>query len=92
MRNIHNAVADTIQDLAQDGINLQELNIYQDPNNQRRYIVRIQQPHIPNSTMEVEVIEDENDHIIACVLDRCRISYGTMTAFMDRLLTLLDDE
>lgn len=92
MRNIYNAVADTIQDLAQDGINLQEITIFEDPDNQRRHILRIHQPHIPNSSMEVEVIEDNNDHIIACVLDRCRISYATMSAFMDRLLTLLDDE
>ena len=91
MRNVHNSVADTIEDLNQQGIYFQEVTIFQDEQNDKRYIIRVRQPHLPNSRMEIEVIEDDGVPI-ASVLDRYRISRATMDVFMDRLMVMLDDD
>ena len=98
MRNVHNSLADTIEDLAQIGIHFQEISIYEDPHYQNdpdyqsRCVVRVRQEHLPQSRMEVEVMLTHNGRIILGVLDRYQISYGPMSAFMDRFLTMLDDD
>ncbi len=84
MRNIHNALADTLVRF-QPRLNWR---ILPDPDLQTRW--RIQVWIGEESLLEAEILDLEGD-AVGCVLERRNISFRTMQRFMDTLMQNLDE-
>ena len=84
MRNLHNALADTLTRF-QPQLNWR---ILPDADMDTRW--RIQVWTGENSVLEVEVL-DIDGTAVGCVLDRRNISFRTMQRFMDTLMNNLED-
>lgn len=92
MRNPHNAVSDTIAAL---GLTESVIDIVRiDPNNPRRWLIRIQSREnaLIHSFLEIEVIEEDDGDAAVCVLRRYNVGRGTMTRIMNNLVRQLDDD
>jgi hypothetical protein len=85
MRNIHNALADTLTRF-QPQLNWRIL-----PDGDLNARWRIQVWTEEESLLEVEVL-DLDGTPVGCVLDRRNISYRTMQRFMNTLMDNLEDE
>lgn len=85
MRNIHNALADTLTRF-QPQLNWRIL-----PDGDLNARWRIQVWTEGESLLEVEVL-DLDGTPVGCVLDRRNISYRTMQRFMNTLMDNLEDE
>ncbi len=83
MRNIHNALADTL-DRFQPRLNWR---ILPDGNLPNRW--RVQVWHAEESLLEAEILNLEGD-AVGCVLQRRNISFRTMQRFMDTLMHNLE--
>jgi hypothetical protein len=85
MRNLHNALADTLAHFHP------QLNwrILPDADLDARW--RIQVWHGEDSRLEVEILNLEGD-AVGCVLERKNISSRIMHRFMDRLMNALDED
>lgn len=84
MRNLQNALADTIVRF-QPALNWQVLP---DPDIPTRWRVRIWNGE--DSELEVEILDLEGD-AVGCVLSRKNIPFRTMRRFMDTLMHNLED-
>jgi hypothetical protein len=84
MRNLHNALADTLVHF-QPQLNWR---ILPDADLTTRWRVQVWTGE--NSHLEVEVLEIDGD-AVGCVLDRRNISFRTMQRFMDTLMENLED-
>ena len=85
MRNIHNALSDVLE--RYNGV--LSANIVQDPNHQHRWVVQVRHNQVPNSLLELEILEIENEPI-GCILQQVNIGRRSMFRFMDRLMDALD--
>lgn len=85
MRNIHNALADTLERFVQP----MNWRILPDPDVATRW--RIQVWHANDSLLDVEILDLEG-HPVGCVLERKNIPFRTMQRFMNALMNNLDDE
>lgn len=84
MRNLDNAVADTLARF-QPQLNWRIL-----PDADLNCRWRVQVWHEEDSLLEVEILNLEGD-AVGCVLQRKNISFRTMQRFMDTLMDNLDD-
>jgi hypothetical protein len=84
MRNIHNALADTLTRF-QPQLNWRIL-----PDGDLNCRWRIQVWNGDDSCLDVEILNLEGD-AVGCVLDRRNISFRTMQRFMDTLMHNLDE-
>jgi hypothetical protein len=84
MRNIHNALADTLTRF-QPQLNWRILPDGDIPNRWR-----VQVWHTEESLLEAEILNLEGD-AVGCVLERRNISFRTMQRFMDTLMHNLDE-
>ena len=84
MRNLDNALADTLRRFVQP----LEWRILPDPDLTTRW--RIQVWDSPNSMLEVEILDLEGTPV-GCVLNRKNIPFRTMQRFMDTLMHHLDE-
>jgi hypothetical protein len=84
MRNLHNALADTLARF-QPQLNWR---ILPDPDVSTRW--RVQVWDSEESLLEVEILNLEGD-AVGCVLQRNNISFRTMQRFMNTLMDNLED-
>ena len=84
MRNLHNALADTLARV-QPQLNWR---ILPDPDVPTRW--RVQVWDSEESLLEVEILNLEGD-AVGCVLQRNNISFRTMQRFMNTLMDNLED-
>ncbi len=84
MRNIHNALADTL-DRFQPRLNWRIL-----PDGDLNCRWKIQVWNGDDSLLEAEILDLEGD-AVGCVLERKNISFRTMQRFMDTLMRNLDE-
>lgn len=91
MRNVHNAVTDTMSLLRMNEVALTVIRL--DPDNDHRWQVRFQSREnaLVRSHMDVEVIEEDDGDATVCVLHRYNVGRGAMTRIMDTLVRQLDD-
>lgn len=91
MRNIHNAVTDTMDILNMNDSVLTVVRL--DPVNNHRWLLRFQSRDnaLVRSFMEVEVIEEDDGDATVCVLRRYNVGRGAMIRIMDTLVRELDD-
>jgi hypothetical protein len=85
MKNIHNALSDVLE--TYNGI--LSAQVIQDPNNEKRWKIQVRHNQSPNSFLEIEILEIDNEPI-GCVLQQVNIGRRSMFRFMDRLLDALD--
>ncbi len=92
MRNPHNAVTDTMDELRM-GDSVRE-TVTNDPENQRKWTIRLESR--PNAMIRsfliVEVIEEDDGDASVCVLRRFNVGYRALTRIMDTLVEKLDDQ
>ena len=90
MRNIHNALTDTIESLGLTHVVRDSVN---NPA-PHRWILKIES--LPNalirSFLEVEVIEEDDGDASVCVLHRQNVGRRVMSRILNRLVDMLDDE
>ena len=91
MRNPNNAVTDTIAALGL--VNVVREHVNTDPQNVRRWLIRIES--LPNalvrSFMDGEVIEEDDGDAAVCVLRRFNVGRRAMIRIMDTLVDKLED-
>ena len=85
MRTLQTALAET---LAQFPSSLR-VQILPDPDLETRWRIEIEDPEVPTSLLEVEVLELEGD-AVGCVLYRRHIPVWMMNRFMNLLMQRLD--
>lgn len=90
MRNVHNALSDTMQEL--ELTNQYRDTVTQALDNDRRWIACITKISDPNKMLEFEVIEDMDGDPFVGVLQRVGISRDFMNLIMDTLMDILDDD
>ena len=89
MKNIHNAVSDMLEEL---GIEHRvQARVELDPNNSVRYLAWFIDVDVPDSILEIEVI-DTDERPTMCVLERKGFSERSMCRIMDELEHFLTPE
>lgn len=90
MRNIHNALTDTIESLGLTHVVQDSVN----PVAHRQWILKIES--LPNalvrSFLEIEVIEEDDGDASVCVLRRHNVGRRVMARILNRLVDKLDDD
>ena len=85
MKNIHNAVADTVE--YYDG--LLTANVTEDLDN--RWKIEVRNIQRPNVFLEIEILLIDNEPI-GCVLQKVNVSRRSMGMFMDVLMDFLEND
>lgn len=86
MKNIHNAVSDTL-----DYYNGRlTATVHDDPNVPTRWRIEVRHNEVPNALLEIEMLELEGDWV-GCVLQKVNVGRRSMALFMDILFEHLED-
>jgi hypothetical protein len=91
MRNIHNAVTDMMDTLRMGALVRDEIT--QDPQAPNKWLIRLES--YPNSlirsSIEIEVIEEQDGDASVCVLRRSNVGRRALFRIMTALVDSLDD-
>lgn len=87
MRNVHNAVSDTLEDLGVAHRYREEIQTFDDQSH--RTVVRLYTKDTNELRLEFEVLEDSEDDHVICILQRVRLSRRAADRIVETLLESL---